>query len=158
MGDVFRTSMSWGAVVIIEQVLSEKGGALVTVPPEATAIQVAQILASKRIGLVIVSSPGGRLLGVISERDIVRIVAEDVARLTTLSAGDMMSPKVITCAPSDDVRTVMSSMHERGFRHMPVVQSGHVRGLVSSRDLLKHLVAEADLHQKAAAWSDLDFI
>lgn len=144
--------------MIIEQVLSEKEGVLVTVPPEATAIQVAQILASKRIGLVVVSSPGGRLLGVISERDIVRFVAEDIGRLATGSAAEMMSSKVITCTPADDVRKVMSTMHERGFRHMPVVQHGHIRGLVSSRDLLKHLVAEADLHQQAAAWSDLDFI
>jgi predicted transcriptional regulator len=70
----------------------------------------------------------------------------------------MMSAKVVTCTPGDDVRTVMNAMHERGFRHMPVVQHGHVRGLVSSRDLLKYLVAEADLHQRAAVWSDLDFI
>jgi len=144
--------------MLIEQVLSEKGGGLVTVPPEATAIQVAQILAGKRIGLVIVSSPGGRLLGVISERDIVRIVAEGVSRLATLTAGEMMTDKVITCTPQDDVRTVMNIMHERGFRHMPVVLHGHIRGLVSSRDLLKYLVAEADMHQRAAAWSDLDFI
>ena len=144
--------------MIIEQVLSEKGGSLITVPPEATAIQVAKILAGKRIGLVIVSSPGGRLLGVISERDIVRIVAENVGRLSSLSASEMMSDKVVTCTPDDDVRKVMNTMHEHGFRHMPVLQHGHIRGLVSSRDLLKYLVAEADMHQRAAAWSDLDFI
>ena len=144
--------------MLIEQVLRDKGGTVVTISPDTDTIEAAQILAERRIGLLVVCTPGGRVLGVVSERDIVRAVAKAADRLSGLKVSDLMTARPFICSPRDDIRTVMNTMQERGFRHMPVVEHGHLKGLVSSRDLLKHTVAQAEMHEQAAAWSDLDFL
>lgn len=144
--------------MLIAQVLAEKGGQPIIVAAETPAIEIARIMASRKIGLVMVTTPGGRLVGVVSERDLVRIVANDLNGLPAMRAQDLMVSNVLTCAPKDEVRVVMETMHGRGFRHMPVVDHGTLVGLVSSRDLLKYIVAEAEVHERAAAWSDLDFL
>jgi CBS domain-containing protein len=147
-----------GKSMLIEQVLAEKGGQPITVPPETAAIEIAQIMAARKTGLVMVCSPGGLLLGVVSERDLIRIVAQDHTLLDRLQAQDAMVGDVSTCAPNSVLREVMETMHNRGFRHMPVVRHGALVGLVSSRDLLKYLLAESELHERAAAWSDMNFL
>ena len=144
--------------MLIEQVLAQKGGQPITIGPETASIDVARIMAARKIGLVMVCTPGGRLLGVVSERDLIRVVAEDHLKLNHLRAQDVMVSNVVTCAPNDALRDVMEIMHSRGFRHMPVVSHGTLVGLVSSRDLLKYLLAESELHERAAAWSDLSFL
>ena len=144
--------------MLIEQVLREKGGTVVTISPDTRTIEAAQILSERRIGLLVVCTPGERVIGVVSERDIVRAVARSADKLSGLKVLDLMTVRPFICSPQDEVRTVMNTMHEQGFRHMPVVEHGHLKGLVSSRDLLKHTVAQAELHEQSAAWSDLDFL
>lgn len=144
--------------MLIQQVLAEKGGQPITVGSEVAAIEIAQIMAGRKIGLVMVCSPGGRLLGVVSERDLIRVVSQDHNQLERLKAQDVMVSNVVTCAPNSSLREVMETMQSKGFRHMPVVRHGTLVGLVSSRDLLKFQLAESEMHERAAAWSDSNFI
>lgn len=132
----------------VGDIIKIKGSDVVTTTPESTIEATAQLLTDKRIGLVAVRESSGQCVGVLSERDIVRAVAEYGAQAAAMRVADFMTRKVVVCGPRDHPNTVVNSMKERRIRHMPVVENGKLMGLVSIGDLLKHLLEHDELEHE----------
>jgi CBS domain-containing protein len=142
----------------VGEVIRTKGDEVITAVPEVSVVDVARHMSDRRVGLVVVCSEGGRVLGVISERDIVRAVAINKDHISDLVVEELYTRDVKTCLPSDDVRDVMRQMHEGRFRHMPVVEHGNLKGLVSVGDILEYLKEQSELHSNSEVWEELNFL
>ena len=136
--------------MLVKQILSSKPiGNVVTISPSATVAEAAALLAEYRIGAVIVSSGGGALDGILSERDIVRDVAKTGAGCLDKTVGDLMTTSVIACKPGDTIVSVLEKMTDGRFRHMPVVDGGAMVGVVSIGDAVKARLDEVE-HENSA--------
>ena len=129
------------------KVLSDKGRQVVTTTPETSVPAAAQRLKEYNIGLLVVCDGEGVVVGVLSERDLVGAVADGGERISTMKVEALMTRDPITCDMDDSPFEVLHTMNRKGFRHMPVLKNGKLKGLVSSRDVLKHLLGLADLGQ-----------
>jgi len=119
----------------ISDVLAKKGTAVATIPPDATALDAANLMNQRRIGALCVVK-GDDLVGVFTERDILtRIVSARLDPATTKVADVMTSP-VITCGPKGETADCAAVMSHRRIRHLPVVDGGKLVGLVSTGDLM----------------------
>jgi len=129
--------------MILEQILREKGGTVYSVAESASLKEAAELLDSRKVGAMVILNEGGALIGVISERDIVRAVARGgPAALKTL-VSDAMTRQVVTAKPRETIEAAMDRMTDRRIRHLPVVESGRLMGVVSIGDLVKWRIAEA---------------
>ncbi|MBI4608041.1 MAG: CBS domain-containing protein [Candidatus Rokubacteria bacterium] len=137
----------------VAAILKAKGASVSTTPPDTTLSTIAWELKSKGIGALVVSEDGTTILGLIAERDIVHALAEHGAKLSGLRVSQVMSRSVITCTPEDSVTTVMALMTRYRVRHIPVVEDGKLRGIVSIGDVVKHrldeLAMEANIIREA---------
>ncbi|MGO9004892.1 MAG: CBS domain-containing protein [Beijerinckiaceae bacterium] len=115
---------------------------LVTCTPEETAETVAVRLSSHNIGAMPVCGVGGALVGVISERDLVRAFAKDSARLRERRVRELMSCKVITCEPAESMAAAEKLMSEHRIRHLPVVDGAELVGIVAMRDAIVARLSE----------------
>jgi CBS domain-containing protein len=131
--------------MIIAAILKRKGAQVISVNPEDTIHQVAITLAQHRIGAVLVSDAHGGMLGIISERDIVRGMAAQGPGTTRLSAKHLMTHDVITITPETKVIDALGLMTDRRFRHLPVLEGGKVVGMISIGDLVKARLEQAEL-------------
>jgi CBS domain-containing protein len=120
----------------IADVLRNKGNAVATVEPGATVSQLISELAAHNVGALPVVD-GGRLVGIVSERDVVRRLHAGGPGLLDSRVADIMTTEVTTCSPSDDVTDLAAVMTSRRFRHLPVVVDGELTGIVSIGDLVK---------------------
>ena len=120
----------------IQTILATKGAVIRTIRAEQTLKEVIQLLAEYRIGAMVVVDAAGSLIGIISERDIIRVAASDEA-MPTRRVGDVMTRQVVTGTPNDDVRSVLSTMTERRFRHLPIIDRGKLAGIISIGDVVK---------------------
>ena len=120
----------------IADVLRNKGNAVATVEPGATVSQLISELASHNVGALPVVD-GGRIVGIVSERDVVRRLHAGGPALLEARVADIMTTEVTTCSPSDDVTDLAAVMTSRRFRHLPVVVEGELAGIVSIGDLVK---------------------
>jgi CBS domain-containing protein len=114
------------------------------VAPDSTVSDAVTFMASARVGALVVSVDGTTIGGVLSERDIVRGLAEHGAAVLTLPVRALMTSDVQTCAPADTVDALMSVMTERRIRHVPVVEDGRMVGIVSIGDVVKHRIVELE--------------
>jgi CBS domain-containing protein len=134
--------------MLIETILKDKGGKVTTVSDSATLLEAAQLLDQKRIGAVVALDSKGMLIGVLSERDIVRRFARNGEKTTEMTVADAMTRGVITASPNEDVDTCLGRMTDRRIRHLPVLQDGQLRGIISIGDLVKFkidsVLAEAE--------------
>jgi len=135
--------------MVVEQILSGKGRTVVTVKPEHTLGEVVQLLNEKRIGAVVVSDAGHAMLGIISERDIVKAIARQGAAALDDAVRGHMTAKVITCTGRSALSELMSLMTEGKFRHVPIVENGRLTGIVSIGDIVKHRLAEIEAEREA---------
>ncbi|KEO60561.1 CBS domain-containing protein [Thioclava indica] len=134
----------------VMQILKDKGDLpVITVTPETSLADVANLLASKRIGAVVVTSDGHKVVGILSERDIVREVARSGSACLTLTASEVMTCDIKCCEPTDSTDGVMERMTEGRFRHMPVRQNGEMIGVISIGDVVKARLR--DLHMEKEA-------
>jgi CBS domain-containing protein len=120
----------------IADVLRRKGSTVATVGPDATVTDLLGELATHNVGALPVVE-GGQLIGIVSERDVVRRLHAGGAALLEARVGDIMTTDVTTCSPSDDVGDVAAVMTSRRFRHLPVVVEGQLAGIVSIGDMVK---------------------
>lgn len=127
----------------VKSILDTKGRDVVTLGPDATLAQAASLLAEKRIGAVVVTDDGGRILGILSERDIVRAIGQAGASALDTRVADTMTGKVTTCRESHTVIHVMEVMTRGRFRHLPVEKDGRLDGIVSIGDVVKRRIDEA---------------
>jgi CBS domain-containing protein len=125
------------AAMTVKAILAAKGGDIVTIEPTADLAAAAKLLAARRIGALVISGAGGRLTGILSERDIVRTISEHGAAALQLAVGQVMTRKVATCGENETIASIMERMTVGKFRHMLVVEKGHMVGLVSIGDVVK---------------------
>src|ERR1700752_5086057 len=115
----------------VSGVLRSKGHHVVTVAPDQTIATVVEVLAGNRIGAAPVIDDEGRLVGIISERDIVRGLSQSGAPTLAFTAAHLMTREVTTCSPEDRLVDLMGVMTNRRIRHLPVIENGALRGIVS---------------------------
>src|SRR5476649_3100302 len=120
------------------------GGDVVCIEPTANLAAAAKLLATHRIGAVVIRGAGGRLSGILSERDIVRALSEHGAEALALSVAQVMTRNVATCNEDETISSIMERMTAGKFRHMPVVTKGELTGLVSIGDVVKQRVCEIE--------------
>lgn len=136
----------------IASILSEKDGTVVTMTPDQSISDAARLLAEKRIGAVVITDEQGGVSGILSERDIVKGLATSGPSVLTRTVGDLMTTEVSSCTRSETIDGVMRTMTEGRFRHMPVVESGQLVGVISIGDVVKHRIK--DLQHEAEALRD----
>ena len=123
-------------------ILNQKGRAITTARPTVTLMEVANKLAAKRIGAIVIVGAGGEVTGIISERDIIRALSMQGPACLTMPVSQSMTKKVVTCKETDTLHELMTMMTERRFRHLPVVTDGSLVGIVSIGDVVKNYVVE----------------
>jgi CBS domain-containing protein len=128
----------------VKTILAAKGGDIFTIEPTATLQAAAKLLGSRRIGAAVILGAGGKLAGILSERDIVRAVSEQGAPALDLPVGQVMTRNVTTCGEEDSISDIMERMTAGKFRHMPVLKSGKVVGVISIGDVVKQRVDEIE--------------
>jgi CBS domain-containing protein len=133
----------------VATVLKSKGRAVTTVRPSQTLSDVAERLASKKIGAIVVVGDAGRVVGIISERDVVRAVAERGAAALQVAVDEVMTRSVVTCNEATTLDELMEIMTTGRFRHVPVVTDGALVGIVSIGDVVKHHIADMALEVTA---------
>src|ERR1044071_6997598 len=126
----------------VQQILQSKGRDVVTITSDATLSEAARELARHRIGALIVKNDDGSILGVISERDIVRAVSEASVFALPKPVSAYMTRSVATCREDDTVDSLMETMTEGRFRHLPGVDNDRIVGIVSIGDVVKTRIAE----------------
>lgn len=127
----------------VESVLATKGPSVFTIGPSETIGHAAEMLAQNNIGALIVLDGGGAPVGIISERDIVRELTRQPGLLDGTVAG-LMTTGILTGTPQDDVEAVLRTMIERHFRHLPIVESGQLLGIVTLGDLVRAQLNELE--------------
>jgi CBS domain-containing protein len=125
-------------------ILAGKGRDVVTIEPGASLTEAIKVLGEKRIGAALVLGADRRIAGIISERDIVRALAEHGAAVLSEPVSQTMTRKVEICNEKEAVATIMERMTAGKFRHMPVVEQGRLVGVVSIGDIVKHRVQEME--------------
>lgn len=133
----------------VHSILRQKGRAVTTASPSATLLDVAARLAAKRIGAIVVVGSGGEVVGIISERDIIRALSEAGPDCLSRPVSDTMTSRVVTCLETDTLDELMAMMTARRFRHLPVVTDGALVGIISIGDVVKHHVAEVEMEATA---------
>ena len=133
----------------VKNILSAKGGQVLSIGPTATLETAARALAEHKIGALLVLGPDRRIVGILSERDIVRVLAEQGASALTQPLSQVMTRKVFTCSPSETIGVIMERMTAGKFRHVPVIEQDQVVGVVSIGDVVKYRLQEME-HESAA--------
>ena len=129
----------------IGEFLKHSGKRLVMCLPDTSLAAVAKLMYEHSIGAMPVCELGPRMIGIISERDLVRVFARtDWSELQYLRARDVMTTRVVSCGPDDSMRTAQELMRTKHFRHLPVVEDGRVQGMLSLRDTLALRLQESE--------------
>jgi len=136
----------------VKTILSTKGGDVISIEPTASLETAVKTLAKHRIGALLVLGPDRRVVGILSERDVVRALGEQGADVLTMPLAQVMTRKVVTCGETETVGTLMEQMTAGKFRHIPVVEQDQVVGIISIGDVVKHRLHEMD--QESAALRD----
>jgi CBS domain-containing protein len=130
--------------MIVKNILAGKLGDVVTIEPTADLAVAVRLLTERHIGAVVVLGADHRVIGILSERDVVRALAERGATALSEPISQVMTRDVNTCSEDDTVEGLMGRMTDGRFRHMPVVQQGKLIGIVSIGDVVKSRVEEID--------------
>ncbi len=133
----------------IGQILKTKPHGVSTARPDDSVQEIATRLAQRRIGAIVIVGEGGRVAGIISERDIIRLIAEHGVRALSMRASEGMTRDVVTCSRSSTLDEIMTTMTVGRFRHLPVIEDGALVGIISIGDVVKHHNAEVELEVTA---------
>ena len=136
----------------VKNILSAKGGNVVSIEPTATLETAVRTLVEHKIGALLVLGPDRRIIGILSERDIVRVLAQHGASVLKKPLAQVMTRKVFTCSPSETIGVIMERMTAGKFRHVPVTEQDQVIGVVSIGDVVKYRLQE--MEQEHAAMRD----
>jgi CBS domain-containing protein len=144
-----RAARTEARTLNIGQILKTKTRGVSTARPEDTIEEIATRLAQRKIGAVVIVGDGGSVAGIISERDIIRMIAEHGAKALTMSVSSGMTREVICCNRSSTLDEIMEAMTNGRFRHLPVIEDGALIGIVSIGDVVKYHTAEVELEVTA---------
>ena len=128
----------------VQAILNLKGGDVTTGSPSMSLAEVCRTLADKRIGAIVVTGEDGRVAGIVSERDVVRVIAAGGMAALEQPVSRAMTANVVTCNRKHGVNEVMEIMTRGRFRHLPVVEDGRLVGIISIGDVVKHRIAEIE--------------
>ena len=137
--------------MIVADILREKGAHVETTTSSTALKDAIKLLATQRIGALLVSEDGRAIDGILSERDVVRALADESIKFDTHKVGDLMTKGVFTCAPDATVASVMELMDEKRIRHVPVTVDNVIAGVVSVRDIVNAKLKEAELERAELA-------
>ena len=126
----------------VKTILSAKGSKVITIAPTATLEEAITVLASNRIGAVVVLGPEQRVIGILSERDIVRALSEHGASALKQPLAQTMTRIVVTCGESETISEIMERMTRGRFRHVPVLEQDRLVGIISIGDVVKQRLGE----------------
>ncbi|MGB0921841.1 MAG: CBS domain-containing protein [Alphaproteobacteria bacterium] len=133
----------------VSSILREKGSDVVTLPSDASLAEIARVLTERKIGAVVVCGAAGAVQGIVSERDVVcSVVAKGPAALERPIA-EIMTADVVTCDTHTSIDDLMNLMTDRRIRHIPVVEDGALKGIVSIGDIVKRKIAETEAEAEA---------
>jgi CBS domain-containing protein len=130
--------------MLVSQILRDKGDLVFTAQPGETVGAAAALLHSRRVGAMVIVDQEDAVVGILSERDIVRAVAERGAASLAEPISGCMTRNVVFATPSETVDDLLSRMTDRRMRHLPVVKDGRLMGIVSIGDLVKTKIAESE--------------
>lgn len=130
--------------MLVQTILNVKGTDVVSVLPTETVAEAVATLHRHRIGAVLVRDEIGALLGILSERDIVRTLGSRGPEALGQSIGDVMTKNVVTCSDGETIDSVMSRMTRGRFRHLPVAEGGRLTGIVSIGDVVKARIEQVE--------------
>ncbi len=133
----------------VSTILKNKGAGVVTALGDVKVSEIVQILRDKRIGAVVISDDGATVAGILSERDIVRALAEHGVKILDRRADALMTRDVVKCAPNRTIADVMSTMTKGRFRHLPIVDDGKLVGIVTIGDVVKLRLQEVEAESEA---------
>ncbi len=128
----------------VAAILSEKGRDVVTATPDQTVGEICAVLTEMKIGAIVVHDPDDAIVGILSERDIVHVIASNGTDALVMPVKSVMTAKVMTCSEDETIIAVMERMTRGRFRHMPVVRDGALIGVVSIGDLVKFRIEQAE--------------
>ena len=133
----------------VKAILSVKGTEVLTIDPNTNLAAAAKLLAERKIGALVVTGLDRRVVGIVSERDIVQELAAHGPAALDLPLTEVMTRKVTTCSASDTISSVMERMTAGKFRHLPVIEQGRLVGLVSIGDVVKYRLQQMEQEQSA---------
>lgn len=128
----------------VAHLLQGKGGDVFAIKPEETLGEAVKVLRDRRIGALIVTDAAGALCGILSERDIVRKLADTPGQTLPKQVQDIMTREVETCSPQEPLVSVLKRMTAGRFRHMPVVQDGQMAGMITIGDVVNFRLTELE--------------
>jgi len=129
--------------LLVSQILKDKGDLVFTAGPGETVGAVAALLHTRRVGAMVVVD-GDQVVGIVSERDIVRMVAEQGAGALHRTIDICMTRDVVFATPAETVDSLLGRMTDRRIRHLPVMREGRLAGIISIGDLVKHKISEIE--------------
>jgi CBS domain-containing protein len=135
--------------MIVNRILSLKGREVATIEPGRTLSEAAKVLAERRIGSLLIVDGQKPVAGIISERDIVRAIANHGAAALEEPVSRFMTEKVLTCTGETSITDVMELMTQQKFRHVPVVEGGRLVGIISIGDVVKERLEEVEAEAEA---------
>lgn len=136
--------------MLVSQIIRNKAQqGVVTLQPGLTLGEAAKLLSEKRIGAVVVSPDGSKVAGILSERDIVRVIGQRGAAALSDSVDSVMTRNVFGCSPEDNADLVLQTMTQKRFRHLPVMDGDKMIALISIGDVVAARLAELELEKDA---------
>jgi CBS domain-containing protein len=130
--------------MLVSQILKDKGDLVFTISPHETVAQAATLLDQRKVGAMVVVDQNDAVVGILSERDVVRVVAQDGPMGLNRPVSSCMTKNVIFALPGETVDSLLGRMTDRRVRHLPVMNMGRLGGLVSIGDLVKRKIAETE--------------
>jgi CBS domain-containing protein len=137
------------AAMNVKDILARKGDDVLTIEPTATLATAMEMLARRRIGALVITGADRRIVGIISERDIVRVLVERGTEMLQSPVSEIMTRKVVSCGQNETIAEIMERMTAGKFRHVPVVEQGRLIGIVSIGDIVKARLEELENEQDA---------
>ena len=139
-----RDTNTMSDVATVQKVLDQKGGSIFSIRPQDTLGDAVKLLRDHRIGALLVTDANGSLQGILSERDIVRKLAETPGQTLPQQVSDVMTTAVQTCTPDEPMVSVLRRMTEGRFRHMPIADGSGLVGMVTIGDLVNYRLTELE--------------
>ena len=133
----------------VSSILKSKGRAVATARPDATVLDIVQRLAAKKIGAIVVVGDNGQVVGIVSERDVIRTIGERGVGALSAPVSDVMTRSVVSCDETSAIDELMEMMTKGRFRHLPVIMDGALVGIISIGDVVKNHVAEVEMEVSA---------
>ncbi|MBL6958949.1 MAG: CBS domain-containing protein [Rhodospirillales bacterium] len=142
----------------IKDIIKRKGGHVDTAPLDMTLSEAAQMLCEHQVALLVICNKRGDIVGVLSERDVLRGLAEEQGYAPATPIKDYVTPKFYACTLDADIADVLKIMNDGGFRHVPVIELKRLFGIVSILDLLRFLVENQSIKGREEMWQKLNWM